>query len=225
MYHSVTIGDKNTYDDWFIVPSSRPLFEAPKPKTKLVDVPGANGQWDLSTALTGYPVFEPREGNWEFYVLNDHGEWSDRYSEIMTYLHGKKLDAILEDDPDWHYTGRFAVDQWKSEKDYSKIVISYIVDPYKYANTQEARTINAGATLNLAGNDYGTAPIIPQIRCFTNAGTQITFVNTYLGINVTKNVTSGIFTFPDIVLYGPQGASFINGGLNPVLLTFQKGSL
>lgn len=225
MYHSVTIGNKNTYDDWFIVPASRPLFEAPKPKTKLVDVPGASGQWDLSNALTGYPVFSNREGNWEFYVLNDHGEWYDRYSEIMTYLHGKRLDAVLEDDPNWHYTGRFAVDQWRSEKDYSKIVISYIVDPYKYANEQTARTINAGATLTLRQSDYGTAPIVPQIRCFDAAGTQITFVNTLLGINVTKQLTQGIFTFPDIVLYGSDGVSVINGGSNPVLFTFQKGSL
>ena len=26
MYHSITIGDKNTWDDWHLIPATRPLF-------------------------------------------------------------------------------------------------------------------------------------------------------------------------------------------------------
>ena len=46
MYHSITIGSKNTWDDWYLIPSSRPVVNPPKPKTKYIDIPGADGHLD-----------------------------------------------------------------------------------------------------------------------------------------------------------------------------------
>lgn len=135
MYHSITFGDKNTYDDWHLVPLSRPVFNPPTQKIKTVDIPGANGLLDFSDSLTKYPVFNNRIGSFEFAVLNGYEEWHMAYSQIMSYLHGKKTYAILEDDPKWMYVGRFSVNQWKSNNDgtWSNIVIDYDVEPYKLA--------------------------------------------------------------------------------------------
>ena len=132
MYHSITFGDKNTWDDWHLVPASRPLFNPPTVKTKIIDIPGANGNLDLSDSLTKYPVYNNREGQIEFIVMNDYWEWYDAYSTIMNYLHGQTMKAILEDDQEWYYIGRFSVNSWKSNKDYSRIVIDYSVKPFKY---------------------------------------------------------------------------------------------
>lgn len=131
MYHSVTFGDKNTWDDWHLIPSSRPLFNPPKLKTKYIEIPGSNVVIDLTDSITGFPTYQYREGSLEFYVANGYGEWYDRYSEIMNYLHGKKMQAWLEDDPIFMYEGRFTVNSWKSEKVASKITIDYYVAPYK----------------------------------------------------------------------------------------------
>lgn len=65
MYHSVFFGGKNTWDDWHIVPSSRPVIKPPTKKTNYLDIPGADGNLDLSEALTGYPVYNNREGSIE----------------------------------------------------------------------------------------------------------------------------------------------------------------
>lgn len=132
MYHSITIGSKNTWDDWYLIPSSRPVVNPPKPKTKYIDIPGADGHLDLSTALTGDIAYERREGSWEFYVDNGHDAWYNIYSDILDYLHGQLLNAVLEDDPLYYYEGRFEVNKWKSEPQNSKIVIDYNVAPYKY---------------------------------------------------------------------------------------------
>lgn len=132
MYHSITFGDKNTWDDWFLVPSSRPVFNPPTPKTTYIDIPGADGQLDMTQALTGEVTYEPRKGSIEFIVDNWHREWYELYSEIMDYLHGQTIRAVLEDDPAHYYEGRFTVNQWKSEPVNSKIVIDYIVHPYKF---------------------------------------------------------------------------------------------
>ena len=131
MYHSITFGEKNTWDDWHLVPSSRPLFAPPAVKSKYVEIPGANGAIDLTDALTGAPLFENRQGSIDFIVVNGYGEWQERYSEILMYLHGKKMRAVLEDDPGYYYEGRFALDEWRSEPNWSSVTISYNVYPYK----------------------------------------------------------------------------------------------
>lgn len=130
-YHSITIGDKNTWDDWHLVPTSRPLVPPPNVNTSYVTVPGSSGSLDLTEALTGYPTYANRTGSWEFLVLNGYGEWYARYSDIMSYLHGKRFRAILDDDPNYYYEGRFSVASWASNKDWSRITISYNVGPYK----------------------------------------------------------------------------------------------
>ena len=130
-YHSITIGDKNTWDDWHLVPTSRPLVAPPNVNTSYLTVPGGNGSLDLTEALTGYPTYSNRSGSWEFLVMNGYGEWYTRYSDIMAYLHGKKFQAILDDDPYYYYEGRFSVASWTSPKDWSRISINYNVGPYK----------------------------------------------------------------------------------------------
>lgn len=131
MYHSIIFGDKNTWADWYLFPTSRPVFNPPNPKTKLVDIPGADGHLDLSTSLTGEMLYENRQGSFEFIVDNGHVEWYNLYSQIMNYLHGQFMKATLEDEPTFYYEGRFSVNQWRSEPHNSKIVIDYSVSPYK----------------------------------------------------------------------------------------------
>ena len=86
---------------------------------------------DLTTSLAGRPLYKNRTGSVEFYVDNDFRDWSVLYSEIMLYLHGQKMRAVLEDDPSYYYEGRFSVNAWKSNPDRSQITINYDVFPYK----------------------------------------------------------------------------------------------
>ena len=129
---SCKMNGMNTWKDWKLIPSSRPLFNAPKVKTNYIDLPGANGSIDATQVLSSYIYYNNREGSNEFYVANREHDWATVYSEIMNYLQGRKVKIILSDDPGFYYRGRLAVNQWKSEKDFSRIVIDYVVDPYKY---------------------------------------------------------------------------------------------
>lgn len=132
MYHSITFGDKNTWKDWHLIPSSRPVINPPNKKKKIIDIPGADGSLDLSDVVSGGPVYENRNGQIEFIVENDFRKWNELYSEIMNYLHGKKMNMILEDDPDYYYQGVFYVINWESGSHFSTITIEYDVKPYKY---------------------------------------------------------------------------------------------
>ena len=131
MYHSITFGNKNTWDDWHLIPASRPVFAPPSVKFKYVDVPGLDGELDLTTVLSGVPLYTNRTGSLKFIVANDYLTWDETYATIMSYLHGQPMRAVLEDDFLFVYTGRFSVNEWRSDKQYSLIVINYSIDPYK----------------------------------------------------------------------------------------------
>lgn len=140
MYHSVTFGDKNTWDDWCLIPETEPIIVPPTQKTNFLDVPGADGSLDMSKALTGYPIYNNREGSLTFIAMNDKAalipecdplKLRQIASNIMNYLHGRTMKMVLEDDRAYYYEGRFAVEEITPENDFSKITISYSVKPYK----------------------------------------------------------------------------------------------
>lgn len=181
MYHSITFGDKNTWDDWHLIPSSRPVFNPPKLKTKYIEIPGSDVVIDLTDVMGGCPTYDYREGSIEFYVVNGYGEWFDRYSTIMNYLHGRRLRAVLEDDPVFVYDGRFTVNKWASDKMASKITIDYYVEPYKKEHASSAEdfiwdvfsfidgiireygNLQVNGTLNYT-IDGSAMPVVPAVK-------------------------------------------------------------
>lgn len=182
MYHSVNFGDKNTYDDWKLVPDSRPVVVPPEPKFIFDEIPGASGSLDLSSTLTGFVSYQDRTGSFDFIVLNDYGEWHERYSEIMGYLHGKRMRMSLEDDPNYFYIGRFSVSSWDSGENWSTISIDYHLDPFKYSASENVLSIllsGTGTTAQITNIKELTFPTIRSAKDLTltvNGGRQYSLV-------------------------------------------------
>lgn len=129
-------GHINTWDDWHLIPTSRPVFQQGDVKTNYIDIPGADGQIDVSEALSGYPTFKNREGSLEFIVANGwRNSWAAGFSKFANWLHGKVLRVVLDDDPGYFYEGRFSLNEWKSNNDgtWSNVTIDYNLKPYKYS--------------------------------------------------------------------------------------------
>ncbi len=219
MYHSVTFAygniGMNTWDDWKLIPASRPLFNPPKKKTNYIDIPGADSALDLSEVLTGFPLYNDREGTLEFIVENptiptweqDGTDlWAKRYSDISSFLNGKKMTARLEDDPTYYYKGTFALDSWKSDKDRSRIVISYKLDPYKYKMTESQLTVGPNSSVQLSGNNYlDMMPVVPKLT--TSGGAfNMHFQNYELNIdfNYAMNIP-GVYQPSDMIFSNLSG--------------------
>ena len=263
MYHSITFGEKNTWDDWHLIPTSRPVFNPPAQKVKTIDIPGGDGVIDLSQALTGYPIYQNRTGSFEFIVPNgfepwnpgtiEKQPWHTTYSDIMDYLHGQKLRAVLEDDPEYFYEGRFTVNAWKSANDWSRITIDYDVGPYKwyvlsstdgwlwdpfnfqngviraavFANIQ---VTTKQKVMNLDGGLFGRAPICPNfiVRTSAGRGMHIRCVNPRLGLDTTKLLPEGTTQIPEFIFFGEQGATisfWVDSGTGNVSVNFRNGRL
>lgn len=144
MYHSITFGDgtldsdgnftgKNTWDDWFLIPSSKPIVAQSAVTTSFVDIPGRRlGPIDMTEYLTGGVTYGNRSGSFEFYIDNDMVYWETDRMAIAQYLHGKRMKMCLEDDPGFYYEGRFSLSNMASEAITDKITINYTVGPYKF---------------------------------------------------------------------------------------------
>lgn len=134
--HSVIIGSKHTWDDWALVPTERPVIPLPSVNTMYVDVPGSNGQLDLSDVLLGFPTYKNRTGDWKFNIAHDRCQypWNQLYENMAMYLHGRKRTCILTDDPAYFYNGRYTVESFQSGTTFSTVSIKYTLDPFKWLN-------------------------------------------------------------------------------------------
>jgi hypothetical protein len=130
--HSLTISGKNTWTDWHMAPQSRPFVADPPIKEEYVDVPGADGSLDYTEVLTGSPRYGMRTGTWTFIIENGWMPWFEMQSKLLNFLHGKKHQIILDDDPTYYYTGRLTLQTKFDTKDYNQVQIKYNLEPYKY---------------------------------------------------------------------------------------------
>lgn len=143
MYHSVTFGDKNTWEDWCLIPETDPIIVPPEQKTNLIDIPGASGSLDMSESLTGYPTYNNRTGSLSFYVMNryaatmpecDPKKIRNLASNIMNHFSGKgDMQMILEDDRAYFYRGRYKLESVSPSETFTTLSIAYDVEPYKWS--------------------------------------------------------------------------------------------
>lgn len=203
MYHSIIISGKNTYDEWQMVPTSRPLVNPPEVKTTYLDNPGGNGSFDYTDSLTGTVLYGQRTGSWEFW-LKPEAEWANVYSSLLNYLHGVKHTVKLEDDPNHVYVGRLTINTWKSDPHNSLLTIDYNLDPFKqvasddtdwlwdehYSTTIHYKTFKVFGEKYLTFVNDGQGPIVPTFTCSDQV--TVDYKNqTYTlmkGLNVNKNL-------------------------------------
>lgn len=137
-FYSVTFGDKNTWDEWNLMPvkAGKIEFATPEVKTEHVEVPGSDDSLDFTEVLTGYPTYDSRKGSVRFRFFNNGVSARSRFNRLKNYLHGRHMKAVIEDEPDYYYIGRFMVGDFEPKQgNWGDVEISYILNAYKLENT------------------------------------------------------------------------------------------
>lgn len=242
MYHSITFGEKNTWDDWHLIPSSRPVFNPPSVRTNYIDVPGADGDLDFTEAISNRPLYTNREGDIEFIVENDFRDWAVAYSDISAYLHGQKMNAFLEDDPNYYYSGRFIINEWKSDSNWSTITINYNVLPFKYEklsgvpgwtydpynhpkgvlNDYRKIKVTSGTPITEVAESRG-AIVVPVFTVSNASGLNVQFTNPS-GQTQTAQLQNGINRLTNIIVREGNN-SFRFTGTGSIILDCRGGQL
>lgn len=129
--YGVKINDKHSFDDFELIMTGKEI-SSPTPKLKLIEVPGRDGDIDLSEVLTGDVVYENREIKMSFYSPKKIEDWSNEISEINRNFAGKIVHLIFDDDMNFYWNGRITSIQPKYDGPNETLEIKVTADPFKY---------------------------------------------------------------------------------------------
>lgn len=142
----VKFGDYHTVEDWNLILNSKTITP-PKPKTTYVSIAGRDGDLDQSEALAGEIKYENRILNFTF--LLTEGTYQDRndlISRIMTVVHGKRLNIVLDDNTSVYFVGRCTVTESSNNNAYGSISIEANCDPFALKLLDTTKTVTLSTT-------------------------------------------------------------------------------
>ena len=122
---------KGSFDEWGLK-----LLEVkislPDIKEKKIDIPGRDGDLDMSTFLTGDVQYRNRTVEYTFDASGWPESWAAITTRVANYLHGKRMRIIHGFDEAYYYEGRLTLDSARSNQYTSRLVITGDIYPYKY---------------------------------------------------------------------------------------------
>lgn len=133
MGSGITFAEKfHTERDWGLKLLSI-YIPMPEPKRQLIDIPGGDGNIDL-TEINGRPAYNDRAGLELVFDIMDgnYKNWFLKYSEFANEIHGKKIKMVLDDEPEHYYLVRLNLDGQKSNQVFGTLTFSGTADPFKY---------------------------------------------------------------------------------------------
>lgn len=210
----VKFGGLHSFYEWGLILSEKEI-EPPKPKTKTVDVDGADGVLDYTEAF-GDVKYQNRQLTFKFYKASIVPDgFLALFSLVQNTIHGKTMQVILDDDPANYYFGRVTINEWKSNKRLGEIVIEVDAQPYKLKvdETVVTRAVTGSADIILANS---RKPVVPTIT--TNAAMTIAFGG------YTAAVQAGTFRLPELQLQAGQNTVKVTGTGN-ITFRYREGSL
>ena len=134
--------------------------QKPAPKFERVDVPGANGSIDLSTALSNDIPFEDRIVELTFFKLcNDHNAAYSLAGTVAEKIHGKQLMIQTPDsytDGGTWYTGDVEITSCIFEDRGCEINVKCTCDPFRVSSTGGTQALTASTKAVItSGNRIG----------------------------------------------------------------------
>lgn len=210
----VMFDKEHSYYDLGLMLTKYPDISPPVPKTKFVDVPGKDGALNLSKTLTGHMQYNRRTMQLSFAILAPRMMWPDLHSEIMDKLHGQDMSIVLDDDPEYMYTGTLAVQAYDPGKVTSGVTITADLDPYKVRlkDTIKSFTVNGSKAASIRVERMPTVPVIAA-----SAAMSMTFGG------VTYALAAGENEFPDVIMRHDQENAFTFTGSGDVSLKYREG--
>lgn len=196
-------------------------LSAAQRKENLVDKPGGNGHWDLSTVLTdGEPVYEAR--TLTATLECSEGDRLTREAEIdamVNQLDGWTLPIVLPDRPQQYLTGVVHVERLYNDPAHAAVALTVNCDPWRYSSAEKVTSLTASSTAKTATlTNAGRLSVVPLLEITTTSTVNLTFGT------VTWALSAGSYKLPDFRL--TQGAHKLEyKGAGTVKITFREAVL
>lgn len=132
IFSGVKINDTHMLNDLGLALSRTDCVQPPEPKTNIIDIPGADGQIDITESLSGRTLYNNRAITMEFGRGLEKSAWPTMYSKIQSLFHGKQVKVIFDDDTEYYYLGRATVSDYARTQMLGTLTITVSAEPYKY---------------------------------------------------------------------------------------------
>ena len=232
--YSATLNGKHTYTDYGLYVTNPNPVEPPEVKAEYIEVPGRNGQIDLTEALTGYTVYNNRQIVLELGGRKRSQDWPGFMSNFLNDIHGKSVKVIFDNDPSYYYQGRGTVESdYEKGNEIARFTLTINAEPYKYSNQSTTEPwlwdpfsfvdgviryynqlqVDGTAQIQVLGSEM---PVIPVFT--TSAAMQVEFGGK------TYDLAAGNNKIYDIVLMN-QAYTLTFTGTGTVSINYKTGRL
>lgn len=210
--NTIKFNDKDSYTEFNLIlkPKSIPF---PTPKTNYVSIEGRDGDLDLTEALTDDVKYENISYSLEFYLDEKRTDWATALNKISTYLHGKKIQIKLSEDPNWYWNARITLNDFESNKNIGLIVLDCNLEPYriKVTDTIVTEEVVVDKVITLSNSRKWVIPTIT-----TTAEVKFTYGTKQITVNGTLKTT-------DFILKEGNTSITLNSGSGNIVFTYREG--
>lgn len=232
--YAATLNGKHTYTDYGLYVTNNDPVEPPEVKAEYIEIPGRNGQIDLTEALTGYTVYNNRQIVLELGGKKRSQDWPGFMSNFLNELHGQSVTVIFDNDPSYYYVGRATVESdYEKGNEIARFTLTINAEPYKYSNQSTTEPwlwdpfsfvdgviryynqiqVNGTAQIRVIGSEM---PVIPIFTA--SAAMQVQFDGK------TYDLAAGSNKIYDIVLMN-QAYTLTFTGTGTVSINYKAGRL
>ena len=229
---------KHTFKDYGLVVGNNDVVGEPRPKVNIIDIPGSSKRLDLTETLTGKPEYEGRQLKLVLGGMKGRDAWAEQYRRILMDLHGKRIKAVLDNDPLWYYEGRAELSGFDRVRDLGSFTLTLDAEAYKYEInasdeawmkdivTQAGGTLKSYESVSVSGNTSrrlsgSVIPVVPEFSITNLSNTADAYV-TYNGTRYP--LLAGLNRFAKLVIPAAGGVVYFYGNYT-VEIRFRGGSL
>lgn len=208
----VRFGEFHSYNDFSLILSQK-IIGTPSPKTETIDIPGGDGVLDL-TEFFGETKYNNRNLSFEFSSIVPQSDFMNQFSHIQDAIHGQKMRIVLDDAPEWYYTGRISVSEWKAEKAVGKLTIDCDCEPYKtkLSETIVTSAVNGPVSVILTNSKRSVVPTID-----ITGEVQLTFGDNFY------TLAAGRYDLPGVRLVNGENTILLDGAGTATFRYLERG--
>jgi len=159
----------HTANDYDLVQEKKKI-DKPAVQSYMQEIPGRNGLLNLTKALTGRVTYNNRNIELQYCAVGKRSHLMN-IDDIFTALHGKTLQIIDDDTPDYYYEGECTIE---TEYFPGYLTIKIVLNAYPFMKAvNETRIVKkfntvSGIDLHIINNGE---PVIPSISTHVSGST------------------------------------------------------
>ena len=209
------LNGKHTFYDWGLSLGNNAAVEPPAVRTNFIEIPGRNGNIDVTETLSGRPIYGNRVITLELGGKVAKERQQQFVSDFVNAYHGRRVTVEFDRDREWYYEGRATISGVEISNTVVRMTMTVDADPYKYSRIDRLPKVkvDGSASVRVEGSPLW---VVPEFDC--SAAMEVTFEGKSYQLNEGKNKLYDI-------LLKDQSYTMTFSGTGTVEIIYRRGRL